>query len=114
MRLTLRCHDRVYDSWDLHDTETGIIVDKTKYTICPFEQNIFDQDVFDYNGDGTITIIHSTVRDTPMPGVFIFEKNKTYGKCKNKYYYRFVPDNPRLPIFVVPYLIKKVGFNKYF
>lgn len=47
-----------------------------------------------------------------IPGVLILEKNKTYGKVKNKYLYKFVPHDSNFDHFLVPYLIKNIGFNK--
>jgi exoribonuclease R len=50
-----------------------------------------------------------------MPGVLIINGNKTYGRSKNgKLLYKCVPDDKRLPPFLVPYEIKNVGFSKVF
>jgi len=50
-----------------------------------------------------------------MPGVLMLENNKTYGHSgsKNKkYLYKCVPDDKRLPDFLVPYEVKQMGFIK--
>jgi exoribonuclease R len=50
-----------------------------------------------------------------MPAVLIISGNKTYGRTKNgKLLYKCVPDDRRLPPFLVPYEIKNVGFSKVF
>jgi exoribonuclease R len=56
-----------------------------------------------------------------MPGVLILEGNKTYGRQKTidgkpkknaKLLYKCIPDDMRLPPFLVPYEIKHIGFSK--
>ena len=47
-----------------------------------------------------------------IPGVIVLNENKTYGKYKkDKLLYKCVPDDKRLPIFLIPYK-KKNNFNK--
>ena len=82
-------------------------------SINPVEMKLFNHDIFDYNSDkNEVTIVHSTTRSMPnMPGVLVLEGNKRYGKYKNKFLYKCIPDDKRLPVFMVPYQIK-YGFNK--
>jgi exoribonuclease R len=47
-----------------------------------------------------------------IPGILVLENNKMFGKYKNKYLYKCIPDDKRIPCFIVPYEIKKVGFEK--
>jgi len=55
-----------------------------------------------------------------MPGVLILEGNKTYGRPgapyikSKKLFYKCIPDDMRLPSFLVPYEIKNIGFSKIF
>ena len=56
-----------------------------------------------------------------MPGVLLLDGNKTYGRQKNgnkikqgKLLYKCIPDDMRLPAFLVPYEIKNMGFSKVF
>ena len=50
-----------------------------------------------------------------IPAVLILSDNKTYGrKNKTKLFYKCIPDDKRMPIFLVPYEIKHVGFVKVF
>jgi exoribonuclease R len=66
-----------------------------------------------------LQIIHSTSRLTQnIPAVLILNGNKTYGRHnKTKLYYKCIPDDLRLPIFLVPYEINggflKIFQNKY-
>ena len=77
----------------------------------PFINKMFDQDIFTYN-DGKVDIIHSSARFMKViPGVLALENSQTYGRIKDKFLYKCIPDDKRLPIFLVPYKIK-LGFNK--
>lgn len=110
--------DRKYTKWSIHETTYFQNVD---LPINPIEQKLFSNDVFNIDANGNANIIHSSIRcGTPMPGVLILVGNKTYGRqknnCKNnpKLIYKCIPDDIRLPPFLIPYEIKKVGFSKVF
>ena len=47
-----------------------------------------------------------------IPGILKLEGNRTYGKVKDKYYYRCYPDDKRFPEFLVAYKNKNIGFQK--
>jgi exoribonuclease R len=49
-----------------------------------------------------------------IPAVLIINDGKTYGRHKNKLLYKCLPDDKRIPAFLVPYEIKHVGFFKTF
>jgi exoribonuclease R len=104
-------NDRNYTSWEVFETNT---LQKIDIDINPNTCKLFTNDVFSFK-DG-VEIVHSTVRSgSPMPGVLIINGNKTYGRSKNgKLLYKCVPDDKRLPPFLVPYEIKNVGFSKVF
>ena len=83
----------------------------TTIKVDALKNKMFTQDIFDLN-DEHITIHHSTVKSMPsIPAVLVLEGNRMFGKYKNKFLYKCVPDDKRLPIFLVPYKIKP-GFNK--
>jgi exoribonuclease R len=48
-----------------------------------------------------------------LAGILLLENNKTYGRTENKkrFLYKCIPDDKRLPAFLVPYDIK-LGFSK--
>jgi len=114
MKFKIKIEDRFYKSWTLYTSDTLYQVDKTKYNVDPVKYKLMNQDIFNYDeSTHAITILHSSNREMPvLPGVIIIDKGQTYGKVKDKYYYKFLPDDKRLPIFIVPYKIKKLGFNK--
>jgi len=78
----------------------------------PYTYKLFSNDIFNFNND-KVTVVHSSTRSMSIiPGVLILHNNKTFGKYKEKNLYKCVPDDKRLPIFLVPYSIKQLGFNK--
>lgn len=97
-----------YETWKIFKDVT---FDDVDYDIDPMKEKLFSDDVF--NDDNGIKIIHSTTRNfKSIPGVLVLDKNKTYGKKKNKFLYRCIPDDVRLPTFLIPYEIKNMGFSK--
>jgi len=114
----IHINDRNYSSWEIFDNAT---LQKVSLVIDPLKEKLFSNDVFIINENGSVTILHSTVRSgPPSPAVLVLEGNKTYGRCKqndkknNKLLYKCIPDDKRLPAFLVPYEIKNVGFSKVF
>lgn len=111
-----RCDTRDYTSWRLFDVSCLEELPKITYSRLtkPIEHKIFDQDIIKLNDNGEfVEILHSSNRAmTVLPGVMQFDK--MFGKIgkQNKYYFRVIPDDRRLPEFLVPYKIKKIGFAK--
>lgn len=110
--------DRNYNMWKIVETthfkEANIMID-------PMETKLFSNDVFTVDANGNVTIIHSAIRcGSAMPGVLILVGNKTYGRQKTtskkspKLLYKCVPDDKRLPPFLIPYEMKHIGFSKVF
>jgi exoribonuclease R len=108
-------NDRNYSSWNIFETAS---FQSVNLEINPIENKLFSNDVFTVNDSKNVKIIHSSVRSgTSMPGVLIINGNKTYGrqqKKNGKLLYKCIPDDMRLPPFLVPYEIKNVGFSKVF
>ena len=98
------------NKWKLYDSITLQEIEP-KDGFNPNTLKLINQDIFN---EETGEIIHSSVRSMPvLPGVIMCDKNKTYGKLKNgKYLYRCIPDDKRIPVFLVPYKIKYKGFSK--
>jgi len=105
-------NDRAYTSWtfltvvDFKETELK--------EINPAEQKLFTNDIFAVNPE--FKILHSSVRSSKnIPGVLILKGNKTYGRGENgKLLYKCIPDDRRLPTFLISYEMKNVGFSKVF
>jgi exoribonuclease R len=114
----IHVNDRNYTEWEIFET---INLNKVNLVIDPIKEKIFSNDVFKIDPNGNINIIHSSIRcGTSIPGVLLLVDNKTYGRQKNthkkfpKLLYKCVPDDIRLPHFLIPYEIKHMGFSKVF
>ena len=108
--------DRNYSNWRVYNFDSLSEVDETneinKINIEPTSDKLFSSDVFSLSDDNTVCLLHSSVRAMSIiPGILVLNGNKTYGKYKDKYLYKCIPDDRRLPVFVIPHAIK-IGFNK--
>jgi exoribonuclease R len=121
--------NRNYGSYSLFNATT--LEPITLEGFNPAEHKLFTNDVFTFN-KGKADIIHSSTRHNEnIPAVLILADNKTYGRenklSEGKTYslkssknpcgrllYKCIPDDVRIPIFLVPYEIKQMGFSKVF
>lgn len=103
-------NDRHYTNWNLFDA-LYLNEIKEKININPVSNKLFSSDIFEINED-KVNILHSSVRCMPsIPGILVLKGNKTYGKIKDKFLYKCIPDDRRFPEFLMPYNIK-TGFSK--
>ena len=108
-------------SWDIYDSVTLINEeykeDSEWIGFNPLTYKLYSGDVFECHRK-EVTVLHSSVRCMPIiPGVLVLNSSQIYGKYKDKYLYKCVPDDKRLPSFLVPFkrhidFIKKPS-NKY-
>jgi len=117
--------NRNYTSWNVVNPNT--LDPLTIESFNPEQHKLFNNDVFTYN-KGKVEIVHSSIRfNENIPAVIILDNNKTYGreisetisiktnkKHSKRLLYKCIPDDTRLPIFLVPYEIKQMGFSKVF
>lgn len=102
-------NDRNYTEWSLVDSNTLSVVENCG--IDPIKDKLFSSDVFDIK-DGNVQYLHSSVRLLQtIPGILVLNDGKTYGKYKDKFIYKCIPDDKRLPIFIIPYSLK-ISFSK--
>ncbi len=107
----LYVNDRKYISWNIFDSNN---YQNKDIDIVPFDSKLFSNDVFQII-NSNITLIHSSIRcGPPMPGVLVLNSNKTYGRKNGRLLYKCIPDDTRLPYFLVPYDMKNMGFSKVF
>ena len=113
--LKINIDNRNYESWSIFNAntlETIVIPD-----FLPQLHPLFSNDVFTFNKNKT-EVVHSSIRlNENIPAVLLIADNKTYGrepKTNGRLFYKCVPDDIRLPIFLVPYEIKSMGFSKVF
>lgn len=106
-------NNRDYTDWKYHDANNYTPVELSINN--PAEYKLFTNDVFTVSHDtNEVQIIHSSIRaSVSIPGVIILKDNKTYGRHKNgKLLYKCIPDDMRIPAFLIPYELKSLGFSK--
>ena len=91
----------------------------------PLSHKLFHEDEIAVSETGAITIVSaSSMRNQSFPAVLVLNGGKTFGRTvtsnsgkPGRLLYQCIPDNPCLPIFLVPYDVKlefsKVVKNKY-
>ena len=105
----VRINSRDYKEYSVVIAST---LSEVNVKVDPIKNKLFNYDVFEIDENGKVKIQHSTIRVTSnIPGVLVLNTKRVYGKIKNKFLYKLVPDDKRLPEFLVPYL-KKIEFNK--
>jgi exoribonuclease R len=110
--------DRNYLHWSIFETSQ---FQQVQLNIHPLEKKLLSNDVFRVDANGNVIIVHSSIRcGSAIPGVLILDGNKTYGRQKTnskkatRLLYKCIPDDKRLPPFLIPYEIKQMGFSKVF
>ena len=94
-----------YDEYIILDSHTG---EKQDIQLNPRSQSLFNFDVFDYSAEtNCVTIQHSTTRNfKQMSGILMLSSKTIFGRDGKKILYRCIPDDKRLPAFIIPYKIK--------
>jgi exoribonuclease R len=101
--------DREYSVYSIVDSQT---LKKMDIDINALQHKLFTQDIFKICEDNTVIIEHSSVRSmSTIPAVLVLEGNRMFGRYKDRFLYKCIPDDRRLPVFLVPYRIKP-GFSK--
>ena len=117
MLYKIHVNDRNYTDWKFYTVHQ--FQEVALPNIRPAEQKLFSNDVFSIDKTAkNIVLEHSSVRVMQsIPGVLVLKTTKTYGRDvsgSGKLLYKVVPDDMRLPSFLVPYEIKTMGFSKVF
>jgi len=121
-KIKIYINDRNYNHWSFVDNETNqeMTIEENPYLkdINPSTQKIFSRDVLEVliNNENPpiINIDYSYIKTCEyVAGVLMLEGNKTFGRTQNKkrLLYKCVPDDHRLPTFLIPYEMKS-GFSK--
>ena len=109
--------NRNYSNWSIVNATTFEPITNTLDKLLqfnPLQHKLFNNDIFTLNNN-KVNIVHSMQRETDtIAAVLVLEENKTYGKIKDKFLYRCIPDDVRIPPFLVPYEIKHMRFSKMF
>ena len=101
--------NRNYDNYVFIDVKT--MQNVNTLSVNPLKEKLLNYDIITYEND-KCKLLHSTVKSsTYIPGVLVLKNNRKFGKYKQKFLYKCIPDDKRLPIFLIPYHMKN-GFNK--
>lgn len=115
IQCKLLLENNQYDTWTwvTTDTRRTLNYDQDPWiaTITRdqlIERKLLNHDIVEFtivdNCLKKYSIVHSIVRQTAtLAGVLLLQGNKTYGRKKNKYWYRCVPNDKRLPSFLIAY-----------
>jgi exoribonuclease R len=102
--------DRNYNIWKWFD---GFSLEPVDCDINPLPLKLFTEDIIEIADTKEPKLVHSSVRQMKyMPGVLVLS-GKTYGRYKDKLLYKCVPDDKRLPSFLIPYASKSHTFVKH-
>lgn len=98
-----------YSQWYWYNDSNLLLVNEKDISVNPLEHKLFNNDVIDESKN----LVFSQIRtDKYIAGILLLS-GKTYGRSKNgKLKYKCVPNDPKLPKFLIPYEIKSTGFNK--
>ena len=107
--LKIKIDNKDYDKYEIVNAST---LESTDKRVDAVKYKLFNHDVFIIDENGIVSLLHSTVRSMPnIPGVLLLDTKRTYGKVKGKFLYKLIPDDKRLPEFLVAYKMK-ITFNK--
>lgn len=113
MKYRILIDNRDYSRWKFHDFDTNLEIENERLNqIDPIKLKLFTNDIIDCDGN----VICSNARTCPtFAGTLILDKNMTYGATpkRKKSYYKCIPDDTRLPVFLLQYELK-MGFSKKF
>ena len=104
--------DRNYAQWKIYDYDDVNITERP-LDIDPISCKLFSGDVFLYDEETfVVNITHSPTRNIgSIPGILVLNGGKTYGHDKKRLLYKCIPDDRRIPTFLVPYQVKN-NFTK--
>ena len=109
----LNINDKLYTDYNYIDVHSMTRIDKKSneklYNINPKEKKLFNQDIFEIKDDSLILKYSSVRINDSIPGILLLDI--MHGIHNNKPLYRVIPDDKRLPDFLVPYK-KNYTFNK--
>ena len=97
-----------YSEWFWYDQNNMELVN-SHLPINPLELKLFNNDVI----DESYNLLFSDTRTSKYIAGILLLVGKTYGRSKNnKLIYKCVPNDPKLPIFLIPYDDNCVTFTK--
>lgn len=117
IKVRILINDRNYESWSFQDVESNAEIRPQIPNFNPLEYRLFSNDIFQIceSDPSNLQITSSSIRGPNVinAGVLQLNAGKTYGRTSNKkrLLYKCIPDDIRLPAFLIPYE-PKIGFEK--
>ena len=109
--LKLMVSDRTCTKYHVVNAYSLKVVPTPK-NLNPIKEKLCNQDIIKVEKNGKVSILHSSIRSMQViPGVLVLNDSKTYGKIKDRHLYRCIPDDRRLPVFLMAYK-PRVAFSK--
>lgn len=108
----LYVNDREYKEWRVVNAETLLTVVMDEW-FDPYVSKLYHGDVFRLDG-GKVVLVSSEVEMEALPCVLILSGDKRHGRKDGRALYRCVPNDVKLPCFLVPYRIDMAGLSKVF
>lgn len=108
MSYKIYMENATYSDWIIIDQKT---MQEASLTINPLEKKLLTGDIIDKDGN----ILDSIIRKQSYLAGILVLKGKTYGRSKSgngKFYYKCIPNDKRLPAFLIPFEDKQIGFSK--
>ncbi len=108
MSYKIYMEDANYSDWIIIDQKT---MQQASVNINPLEKKLLTGDTIDEDGN----ILDSIIRKQSYLAGILVLKGKTYGRSKSgngKFYYKCIPNDKRLPAFLIPFENKDIGFSK--
>jgi len=111
MLFKIHVDNSEYTDWTIYNEETMQETNFSLNNFNPIKSKLFNCDIFDEN----INIKFSPIRnEINIPGILLLI-GKTYGRYKltsKKMCYKCIPNDKRIPAFLIPYESNTIGFNK--
>ena len=82
-------NDRNYKKYSFINSFTHTNIENFDINVKKYK--LFNHDIFTYVND-KVNILHSTVRESIIPGVLVLEKNIKMGTYKDRFLYRCIPE----------------------
>ena len=110
MLLKFHTQNRTYSDYIIYDVKD--LVSK-EIQINPLESKLLNNDIFSIVDEQCVLNSSALRKNNYIPGVLCLHENKTYGRYKKKLLYKCIPDDCRIPIFLIPYECKaEKNFSK--
>lgn len=124
MKLQFNLDKQDFSQWHFIDCTENEIIGSSKFNhFKPQDYQLLDGDIItaisplDVDEETFIASIERITRENERKldkicGVLQLSKNRSFGKEGKKLLYRFIPSQSNIPHMLIPYSIKKQGFNK--